>query len=145
METLTKSELVLDLSLEISINSGIHRTFDAMLARLAELGGDGGPVMHFKLEPWPGGRWYRDLGDNNGHLWGHVQVIKRPALLEIVGPMFMSYPVISHMQFRVTEKPGGCVVSLRHRALGFITEEHRNGVSMGWTSLLKGVRDHAER
>ena len=21
------------------------------------------------LEAWPGGRWYRDLGDNNGHFW----------------------------------------------------------------------------
>jgi hypothetical protein len=25
----------------------------------------------------------RDLGDGNGHLWGHVQAIKRPTLLEI--------------------------------------------------------------
>ena len=24
-----------------------------------------------KLEAWPGGRWFRDLGDGNGHLWGH--------------------------------------------------------------------------
>jgi hypothetical protein len=38
--------------------------------------------MPLKIEPWPGGRWYRDLGDNNGHLWGHVQASKRPRLLE---------------------------------------------------------------
>ena len=30
------------------------------------------------LEPHPGGRWYRDLGGDNGHLWGFVQSIKRP-------------------------------------------------------------------
>jgi len=29
--------------------------------------------MPMKLEAWPGGRWYRDLGDNNGHFWGVVQ------------------------------------------------------------------------
>ena len=44
------------------------------------------------IEPWPGGRWYRDLGNNAGHLWGHVQVIKPPTLLELCGPMFMSFP-----------------------------------------------------
>ena len=42
------------------------------------------------LEPRPGGRWFRDLGDDNGHFWGHVQAIKRPTLLEITGPLFMS-------------------------------------------------------
>ena len=47
--------------------------------------------MPMKLEAWPGGRWYRDLGDGNGHFWGHVQAIKRPTLLEISGPLFMSY------------------------------------------------------
>jgi hypothetical protein len=49
--------------------------------------------MPMKIEPWPGGRWYRDLGDNDGHLWRHVQAIKQPTLLEIYGPLMMSYPV----------------------------------------------------
>jgi uncharacterized protein YndB with AHSA1/START domain len=37
-----------------------------------------GPLkdMNMKLEAWPGGRWFRDTGNNTGHLWGHVQVIK---------------------------------------------------------------------
>ena len=56
-----------------------------------------------KIEPWPGGRWYRDLGDNNGHLWGHVQAIKRPTLLEFSGPLFASYPFVSNVQYRLTE------------------------------------------
>lgn len=58
-----------------------------------------GPLqqLNLKLEPWPGGRWYRDLGNNAGHLWGHVQVIKPPKLLEIAGPLMMSYPAISHI------------------------------------------------
>ena len=36
--------------------------------------------LPMKLEPWPGGRWYRDLGNSTGHFWGHVQVIKPPTL-----------------------------------------------------------------
>ena len=46
--------------------------------------------MPMILETKPGGRWYRDLGGDNGHHWGFVQSIKRPALLEIWGPLFMS-------------------------------------------------------
>ena len=65
-----------------------------------------------KLEAWVGGRWFRDLGDNAGHLWGHVQVIKPPKLLEIVGPMMMSFPVASHVQYRLTEQPGGTLLKL---------------------------------
>ena len=60
--------------------------------------------MPMKLEAWPGGRWYRDLGDDNGHFWGHVQAIKRPTLLEITGPLFMSYPVVSNLQYRLSEE-----------------------------------------
>jgi len=53
-----------------------------------------GPMkdMNMKLEPWPGGRWFRDLGNNTGHLWGHVQVIKPPKVLELVGPTMMVLP-----------------------------------------------------
>ena len=59
------------------------------------------------LEPWPGGRWYRDLGEESGHLWGHVQVIKPPTLLELWGPMFMSFAGINHVQYRLTASGEG--------------------------------------
>ena len=41
-------------------------------------------------------------GHKYGHLWGHVQVIKSPALLELVGPMPMSFPAVNHVQYRLT-------------------------------------------
>ena len=64
------------------------------------------------IEPWPGGRWFRDLGDNNGHFWGVVQAIKRPTLLEITGPLFMSAPVMSNLQYRLTPVDGGTLITL---------------------------------
>ena len=73
-----------------------------------------------KLEPWPGGRWFRDLGNNTGHLWGHVQVIKPPKVLELVGPTMMSYPVASHIQYRLTEQAGGTLLKFTHQAFGLI-------------------------
>ena len=77
------------------------------------------------LEPWPGGRWFRDLGSNNGHLWRHVRSIKRPTLLEIYGPLFMSYPAISNMQYRLTEVDGGTLIAFQYLAFGFIDDGHR--------------------
>jgi hypothetical protein len=66
------------------------------------LDGEDGKSMNHKLEAWPGGRWYRDLGNNTGHLWAHVQVIKPPKLLEIYGPMFMSFAAMSHASYRTS-------------------------------------------
>ena len=97
-----------------------------------------------KLEPWPGGRWYRDLGNNAGHLWGHVQVIKPPKLLELCGPMFMSYPVASHVQYRLTEEGDGTRLTLTHRAIGLISPDHRTGVVKGWAEVLSAIQTAAE-
>jgi uncharacterized protein YndB with AHSA1/START domain len=97
-----------------------------------------------KIEPWPGGRWFRDLGNNDGHFWGHVQAIKRPTLLEITGPLFMSYPAISNVQYRLSEADGGTLIQFRHSALGLIEDGHRKNVSTGWGALQERIRARAE-
>ncbi len=120
-------------------------TFRALLDELGPEGQmPGGVPFPMKIEPWPGGRWFRDLGDNAGHLWGHVQVIKPPALLEISGPMFMSYPAISHVQYRLTPEAAGTRLKLVHRAMGLIPRDHKEGVSMGWEHSLERVQELAE-
>jgi uncharacterized protein YndB with AHSA1/START domain len=105
-----------------------------------------GPLADMKLtlEPWPGGRWFRDLGGNSGHLWGHVQVIKPPKLLEITGPLMMSYPVASFLQYRLTEEAGGTKLSLTHQAIGLITPDHLEGVNKGWGEYVADVKAKAE-
>jgi uncharacterized protein YndB with AHSA1/START domain len=101
--------------------------------------------MPMKIEAWPGGRWYRDLGDGNGHLWGHVQAIKRPTLFEITGPLFMSYGVVSNLQYRLSEEKGGTLIKFHHKAFGAIQEEHRRGVSEGWGHMNSRIKARAER
>ena len=100
--------------------------------------------MNVKIEPWPGGRWYRDLGNNTGHLWGHVQVIKPSKLLELNGPMFMSYAAASHIQYRITEEGDKCRLTVTHQAIGLIPEEHMTGVNKGWEDILESYRTAAE-
>ncbi|MGA2231033.1 MAG: SRPBCC domain-containing protein [Tepidisphaeraceae bacterium] len=105
-----------------------------------------GPMadMSLKLERWPGGRWFRDLGNNTGHLWGHVQVIKPPKLLEIIGPMFMSYAVASFLQYRLTEESAGTRLTVTHQAIGLISAQHREGVNKGWDGILDSIKAASE-
>jgi len=131
---------------EADIDASLETTWVALLDQIGPgFVGPKGEQMSFVLEAWPGGRWYRDLGNNTGHLWGHVQVIKPPKLLEIVGPMFMSYPVSSHMQYRLTEKGSGTHLQFVHRAFGAITAEHRSGMWEGWGQIFDAIKGRAIR
>ncbi len=137
--------LTLNVTQEIQIRAPLDVTFAALLEQLGPHNEvEDGKPMPMKIEPWPGGRWYRDLGDGNGHFWGHVQAIKRPTLLEISGPLFMSYPVVSNVQYRLTEADGGTLIQFHHTALGLIQEDHRQGVSSGWSHIHERVRKQAE-
>lgn len=137
--------LTLNVEQEIHVRASLETTFEALVEQLGLRNAlpDGTP-MPMKLEAWPGGRWYRDLGDGNGHCWGHVQAIKRPTLLEIYGPLFMSYPVASNVQYRLNEVDGGTLIRFHHTALGLILDEHRKGVTTGWAGIHERVRKAAE-
>src|SRR3954454_867596 len=128
--------LTLDLTRETHVRSSIAATFAALLEEIGpgSVGQNNAP-MPMTLEAWPGGRWFRDLGDGNGHLWGHVQAIKRPTLFEITGPLFMSYAVVSNLQYRLSEENGETLIRFRHTAFGMIQEEHRRGVTAGWGNI----------
>ena len=101
--------------------------------------------MPFKLEAWPGGRWFRDLGNNAGHLWGHVQVIKPPTLLEIWGPMMMSYPAVNHLQYRFTAQGSGTRLTFVHRGMGLILPAASRGHAQGMGALDRQNSPAAER
>ena len=137
--------LTLRVEQQIRVRASLEKTFAALLEELGPSGTrpDGTP-MDMKLEPWPGGRWFRDLGNSNGHFWGNVQAIKRPTLLEITGPLFASSPFISNVQYRLSEKDGGTLISFHHTGFGILEDHHRQGVSKGWGSLLDRIRKHAE-
>ena len=141
----TLENLTLNLTHEIHVRASLNATFDALLEQMgpANETPDGQPLP-MTIEPRPGGRWFRDLGHDNGHFWGHVQAIKRPTLLEITGPLFMSSPVVSNVQYRLTEVDGGTLIAFRHSAFGFVPDEYREGLARGWTALLERIRKHAE-
>ena len=137
--------LTLLVTQETFVQASLEDTFEALLEQL----GPGntrpdGEATPMKLEAWPGGRWFRDLSENNGHFWAHVQAIKRPTLLEFSGPLFMSYGAVSNVQYRLSQENGGTLIKFHHKAFGVIQEDHRKGVTSGWTHMLEGARKRAE-
>jgi hypothetical protein len=140
------AEFLLHFHKEIDIHAPVGIAFEALLEQLGPSSEmpDAKP-MPMKIEPWPGGRWFRDLGNNSGHLWGHVQVIKPPKLLELCGPLAMSFAAINHVQYRLTEQGAGTKLSFTHHAMGEIQPDFRDGMPKGWEYILKKIRENAER
>jgi len=137
---MTIEDLTLDTTQSTDIKADIGDVFRSLLHRLGEGNKNlQGESLQMTLEQWAGGRWFRDRGNGIGHLWGHVQTIKPPVLLELSGPMFMSYPAINHIEIKLDQIPGGTKLTLRHRAIGLIDPQHRQGVTTGWRHMLDGI------
>jgi hypothetical protein len=130
---------------QITVRASLEQTFQSLVAEMGRRNQtpDGTPLPMI-LEPHPGGRWYRDLGGDNGHLWGFVQSIKRPTLLEIWGPLFMSTAATSNLLYRLTETSDATLITFTHTLVGPFPEEHRSRLASGWNALHARVRNAAE-
>ena len=139
-------EMTLDLVQTVDLNANVDDAFKALLHRFGKGNHTpNGEPLNLEIEPFAGGRWFRDRGQGVQHLWGHVQVIKPPVLLELSGPMFMSYPALNHIEIKLEEAGDGTKVTLRHRAIGMISNEHREGITKGWGYMLEGLKADCEK
>jgi hypothetical protein len=138
-------DLTLSITQEIRVRASLDATFAALIEQLGPHNEipDGTP-MPMVLEAWPGGRWFRDLGNGNGHFWANVQAIKKPTLLEFAGPLMMSHPVTNNVQYRLSEENGVTVINFRHSGFGLVNAEHKAGVNTGWSYIHECVRKRAE-
>lgn len=129
----------------ILVRASIDKTFASLLVQMGRqnqlLDGTPLPMM---IEPHPGGRWYRELGGDNGHLWGFVQSIKRPTLLEIWGPLFISTGASSNLMYRLSETDDGTLIAFSHTIFGPLPDQFRENVGAGWAALHDRVRRAAE-
>lgn len=133
-------DLEFRIEFERRIQAPIEAVFDALVDQLGpEAVTPEGNSLSMELEPFPGGRWYRNLGSDDGHLWGHVQAIKRPTLLELTGPLFMSSAVCNNVQYRLEETYGTTTLRLVHSAFGMLPEELRDGMPEGWKDQLDRI------
>ena len=145
MTTATLATEPITIDEEIFVRASLDQTFRSLLAQMGRLNEtpDGKPLPMI-LEPTPGGRWYRDLGGDNGHLWAFVQSIKRPVLLELWGPLFLSNGATSNLQYRLKEVDGGSLITFRHSLVGPPPGPDHARMGSGWTALHARVRAAAE-
>jgi hypothetical protein len=135
------ADMTLDITQETRVKASLEDTFAALLVELGpENRGSGDAPMPMRLEAEPGGRWIRDTGNGNGHCWGMVQAIKRPTLLEISGPLMMSFAVSSNVQYRLRSDGDETVLTLRHTALGLFPEGYRDNIVIGWANISQRVQ-----
>lgn len=138
------AELEFRIEMERRIEAPIEDVWEAMLIEVGpEFGGEDGASMHLKVEPFPGGRWYRDLGDGIGHFWGHVQAIKPPTLFELTGPLFMSLPVSNNVQYRLAHEDGVTTLRFVHTAFGPLPDDMREGMDEGWADHMDRIERRA--
>ena len=136
---------LMDVEQTIDIDAAPGDVYEAVIDKMTRLStGAKGEPLPLSLERWPGGRWFRDLGNGTGHLWGFVQSINPPTLIEVCGPMFMSYAVAGNLIIRVKPISGGATVTLRHQVFGSFPDEYRDGLAQGWARFVEQVKKNAE-
>ena len=136
---------LMDVEQTIDIEAAAGDVYQGVIDKMTRFGtGAEGEPLPLTLEQWPGGRWFRDLGSGAGHLWGFVQSIKPPALIEICGPLFMSFAVAGNLIIRVKPISGGATVTLRHQVFGSFPGEYREGLTKGWVQFVEEVKKNTE-
>jgi hypothetical protein len=146
IDQLSLEQLTLTVTEEIRVGASLDTTFETLLEEMGPHNETPyGDKLPMRIEPWPGGRWFRDLGADDGHFWGVVQAIKRPSLLEICGPLFLSAPVMSNLHYRFAPVDGGTLITFRHSALGFVPDEVRKNLGNGWHALHARIQRVAEQ
>jgi len=145
MSTTAVAENQITITEQIFVKASLETTFTSLLTHLGPMNEtpEGKPLTMI-LEAKPGGRWYRDLGGDNGHLWGFVQSIKRPSLLEIWGPLFISTGATSNLMYRLAEANGGTEITFTHKLVGPVPDEFRQHMAPGWEAIHARVKKQAE-
>lgn len=145
MSQAVKDELVVRIEQRVEIQAAPEKVFEGLIRHLCNFESeDGKAAVTLKMEQRPGGRWYRDLGNDSGHLWGFIQSIKPPTLLEIFGPLMMSHPVAGHIIVRLTPAANGTALVFQSEVFGPIPEEFRDGMAEGWGQMLAALKRDVE-
>jgi hypothetical protein len=77
-------------------------------------------------------------------LWGFVQSIKPPTLLELFGPLMLSYPVSTHLIVRLSPISGGTKLVFQNQIFGPVPAEARQ-MKEGWEEMLERLKRSLER
>jgi DNA-binding transcriptional ArsR family regulator/uncharacterized protein YndB with AHSA1/START domain len=129
------------LEQEVTIRAPRARVFDALTRDVGQwwafrLTRDAKSTL--VLEPRVGGRFFEDMGDGEGALWGTVTYIKRPEVLRLTGPLgMMKEPIIGVYTYELSDAADGAtLLKLTHRVAGQPGPKAEESYRGGWGKLL---------
>jgi hypothetical protein len=145
IETPSLDGMQLRIEKTIDVDAPPAVAFQSILDELAAIPDGKGEAMKFKLEAWPGGRWFRDTGNDTGHLWGHVSVIKPPRVLELTGPLMIPSATINHVSYRVTPRgEDASTITMVHTGVGAFDEKMAANMEQGWGNIADAIKRRAD-
>ncbi|MGH8868965.1 MAG: SRPBCC family protein [Actinomycetes bacterium] len=134
----------LDVRTQITVGAPRAQVWDALL-RVGEWWPHRfRPDGQVALEPWVGGRFLEDWGDEGGgSLYGQVTELAPATRLAVSGPMGMSGAVASRWTMDLVDEGEQTVVRLVHTAVGEIDDETRTSYGEGWGEVLQALGEAA--
>ncbi len=126
--------ITMDVAAAITIDAPLDRTFRYFVDRIGDwlLGYPSRENLDLKLEPFAGGRIYRDLPNGASIWWATVQIYRPNERLDFAGPLFVTAPSLSHVHVEFGEDTNGASrVSVHHRTIGE-TPAHPELVETVW-------------
>ena len=138
----TVSITTMDNQLEHTIRAPRERVFEALTADMGVWWPHRfSPEAVVHLDARLGGQFYEEHADG-GAIYASVTVLQRPSHVQLTGPMGIAGPVMSVIDFTLTEDGDATVVALSHRAVGDISEETKQGYAEGWVEVFGVLEAH---
>jgi len=131
---------------EIRINASPQKTWKSLLNIGNWFKFDPTEKPRAKLEPWVGGRFYREEPSGEAALHGIVTYFQPNKLLRLSGPIGMSHlPVSNAFIFELTPDKKGTILKLCQRTFGYMDPDLKNRYQGGWKKLLPQLKALAEK
>lgn len=136
---------------EVEINAPRERVFEAFVRETSSwfwpgVEGDRNPPS--VIEPWVGGRFWRDessvRGEGAGELYASVVAIKPPELVRLVGDFASDRAYTGTVTVRFEESGGGARVRVTHACSGDVPEEKVREFDEGWRDELGNLKRYVE-
>jgi hypothetical protein len=137
--------MTLDITEEIRVAAPLDKAFAALLEELGPANrGQNDVPMPMMLEAWPGGRWFRDLGNGNGTPVGPCTGHQGAGAARDHGA---AVDVLRRRVERAVPpqgENGGTIITLKHSAFGRFPDGYGAPASQGWKNIFARVRQRVE-
>lgn len=141
MSTLEAPLAATTVLVETPIDAPLERVWRALVVETSAWWHPGyatGPSFQgFHIEPRLGGLMVEGWGDGSGQIWGHVEGVRAPEYLMVVGDSSKEWggPARNVMTWRLSRSGAGSVLRLEHSLFGVVSAGTRDSVEEGWRVL----------